>query len=59
VHVLLETKDGVMHRVAVGDHMGQRDGKIIEITPSKIVLIEIPPDAFVGPFLPTRVLRLN
>jgi type IV pilus assembly protein PilP len=34
--------------VVVGNHMGQNDGKIIDITPSKISLIEIVPDGLGG-----------
>jgi len=45
---LVQTKDKLVHRVVVGNHMGQNDGKVIEITPSKISLIEIVPDGLGG-----------
>jgi type IV pilus assembly protein PilP len=45
---LVQTKDKLVHRVVVGNHMGQNDGKIIEITPAKISLIEIVPDGLGG-----------
>lgn len=45
---LVQTKDKLVHRVVVGNHMGQNDGKILEITPSKISLIEIIPDGLGG-----------
>jgi type IV pilus assembly protein PilP len=45
---LVQTKDKLVHRVVVGNHMGQNDGKIIDITPSKISLIEIVPDGLGG-----------
>jgi type IV pilus assembly protein PilP len=41
---LVQTKDKLVHRVVVGNYLGQADGKITEITPSKIVLTEIVPD---------------
>ena len=37
-----------MHRVVVGEHMGTNDGKITDITPSKIALVEIIPDGLGG-----------
>ena len=33
---LVQTKDGLVHRVTAGNYMGQADGKITDITPSKI-----------------------
>jgi type IV pilus assembly protein PilP len=44
VYGLVQAKDGLVHRVSIGDHMGQADGKIVEITPAKISLIELVPD---------------
>ena len=45
---LVQTKDGLVHRVIAGNHIGQAEGKITEITPSKIKLIEIVPDSLGG-----------
>jgi type IV pilus assembly protein PilP len=45
---LVQTKDKLVHRVVVGNFLGQADGKITEITPSKIVLTEIVPDGLGG-----------
>jgi type IV pilus assembly protein PilP len=45
---LVRTKDGLVHRVASGNHIGQADGKITDITPSKISLVEIVPDGLGG-----------
>lgn len=47
-YALVQTKDGLVHRVVVGNYLGQADGKITEITPSKISLIEIVPDGLGG-----------
>src|SRR6516162_10476783 len=41
---LVQTKDGLVHRVSPGNYIGQADGKITEITASRISLIEIVPD---------------
>jgi type IV pilus assembly protein PilP len=45
---LVQTKDNLVHRVVVGNYLGQADGKIAEITPSKIILTEIVPDGLGG-----------
>ncbi|MGB8326053.1 MAG: pilus assembly protein PilP [Steroidobacteraceae bacterium] len=45
---LVRTKDGLVHRVGDGNHIGQADGKITDITASKISLVEIVPDGLGG-----------
>jgi type IV pilus assembly protein PilP len=45
---LVQSRDKLVHRVVVGNYIGQADGKITEITPSKIVLTEIVPDGLGG-----------
>jgi type IV pilus assembly protein PilP len=45
---LVQTKDGLVHRVAVGNYLGQADGRILTITESKISLVEIVPDGLGG-----------
>jgi len=56
---LVQTKDGLVHRVAVGEHLGQAEGKITEISPSKISLIEIVPDSLGGYMERPAALALN
>ncbi len=41
---LVKAADGTIHRVQVGNHMGQNYGKIIRILEDKIELMEIVPD---------------
>ncbi|HEX5459592.1 MAG TPA: pilus assembly protein PilP [Steroidobacteraceae bacterium] len=45
---LVQTKDGIVHRVTVGNYMGQNDGRITDISPSKIDVTEIVPDGLGG-----------
>ena len=45
---LVQTKDGLVHRVVVGNYIGTNDGKITAITPSKIDVREIVPDGLGG-----------
>jgi type IV pilus assembly protein PilP len=45
---LVQTRDGLVHRVLPGNHMGQADGRITAIEEGKISLIEIVPDGMGG-----------
>ena len=56
---LVATKDGRVHRVVVGEHIGTNDGKITDITPSKIALVEIIPDGLGGYIERPAALVLN
>lgn len=56
---LVQSKDGLVHRVLPGNYMGQNDGRIVEITPSKISLIEIVPDGLGGYMERPAALALN
>ena len=56
---LVQTKDGLVHRVSAGNHLGQAEGKITDITPAKITLIEIVPDSLGGYMERPAALALN
>ena len=56
---LVQTKDGLVHRVSDGNYMGQADGKITEISPAKITLTEIVPDGLGGYMERPAALGLN
>ena len=45
---LVESKDGLVHKVQPGNYLGQNDGKVTEITSGKISLVEIIPDGLGG-----------
>lgn len=45
---LVQTRDGLVHRVLPGNHLGQSDGRITTIEEGKISLIEIVPDGMGG-----------
>ena len=45
---LIKAPDAVVHRVSVGDHLGQNYGKITGISETEVVLMEIIPDGFGG-----------
>ena len=45
---LVQTSDGLIHRVVPGNYMGQNDGRIVEITESEIGMVEIISDGIGG-----------
>ena len=56
---LVQTKDGLVHRVIVGNYVGQNDGKITAISTSKIDVREIVPDGLGGYIERPAALALN
>lgn len=48
VYALIRAPDAVVHRVSVGDHLGQNYGKITGISETEVVLMEIIPDGLGG-----------
>jgi len=47
-HGLVQGSDGLVHRVVIGNHMGQNYGQVMAITDSEIELMEIIPDGLGG-----------
>jgi type IV pilus assembly protein PilP len=45
---LVQTSDGLIHRVVPGNYMGQNDGRITDISESEIALVEIISDGIGG-----------
>jgi len=45
---LIQTADGLIHRVVPGNFMGQNDGRITEISESEVALVEIISDGIGG-----------
>jgi type IV pilus assembly protein PilP len=45
---LVQSKDGLVHKVQPGNYIGQNDGKVTEITGNKISVVEIIPDGLGG-----------
>ena len=56
---LIETRDGLVNRVVPGNYIGQSDGRITEITPSKIYIREIVPDGTGGYIERPAAIALN
>lgn len=45
---LVQTSDGLIHRVVSGNYMGQNDGRIVAVNDSEIELVEIISDGIGG-----------
>ena len=45
---LVQSKDGLVHKVQPGNYLGQNDGKVTDINSGKISLVEIIPDGLGG-----------
>ena len=45
---LVQTKDGLIHRVLPGNHLGQTDGRVMAVSDAKITVVEIVPDGLGG-----------
>lgn len=45
---LVQTKDGLIHRVLPGNHLGQNDGRVMGVSDAKITVVEIVPDGLGG-----------
>lgn len=48
IWAIIQANDGTIHRVKPGNYAGQNHGKVINITESKVDLIEIAPDGLGG-----------
>jgi type IV pilus assembly protein PilP len=45
---LVQTKDGLIHKVLPGNYVGQNDGRVQNVLDSKITVLEIVPDGLGG-----------
>ena len=48
LYAMVKAPDGVIHRVTLGDHLGQNYGRITKVTEAEVSLTEIIPDGFGG-----------
>lgn len=58
-YALIRTRDGLVHRVLPGNYLGQNDGRITSIEPSRINVTEIVPDGLGGYMERSASLALN
>jgi type IV pilus assembly protein PilP len=58
-YALVQVADGRVQRVLVGNRMGQNDGRVTDITPNKISLVELVPDGLGGYIERPAAMALN
>ena len=56
---LVQTPDGLIHRVVPGNYLGQNDGRITDISDSKIEIVEIISDGIGGYIERDAAISLN
>ena len=45
---LVQTQDGLLHKVQAGNYIGQYDGRVVAVTKSEIQIEELVPDGIGG-----------
>jgi len=48
IYAMIKAPDAVIHRVTLGDHLGQNFGRITKVAEAEVSLAEIIPDGFGG-----------
>lgn len=56
---LVQTQDGLVHRVLPGQYVGQNDGRVVAITDSEIRVEELVPDGMGGFFSRSAAIGLD
>lgn len=47
-YALLQSEDGLVHKVAPGNYVGQNDGRVVAVTPAEVKVEELVPDGLGG-----------
>jgi type IV pilus assembly protein PilP len=56
---LLQTQDGLVHRVLPGNFVGQNDGRVVSISESEVQVEELVPDGIGGFFKRSAAISLD
>lgn len=56
---LLQTQDGLLHRVRPGNYVGQYDGRVVAVTDSEIQIDELVPDGTGGFYKRSATIALD
>jgi type IV pilus assembly protein PilP len=56
---LVQTQDGLLHKVRPGNYIGQFDGRVVAVTPSEIQIEELVPDGIGGFYKRSATIALN
>ncbi|MBM4195849.1 MAG: pilus assembly protein PilP [Gammaproteobacteria bacterium] len=56
---LLQTQDGLVHRVLSGNYVGQNDGRVVAVTEGEVQLEELVPDGIGGFYKRSAAIGLS
>jgi type IV pilus assembly protein PilP len=56
---LVQTQDGLLHRVRAGNYVGQYDGRVVAVTQSEIQIEELVPDGTGGFYKRSAAIALD
>ncbi|MBL8201135.1 MAG: pilus assembly protein PilP [Chromatiales bacterium] len=56
---LVQTRDGLLHKVKPGNYIGQYDGRVVAVTPAEIRIEELVPDGIGGFYKRSAAIALN
>jgi type IV pilus assembly protein PilP len=56
---LVQTADGIIHKVLPGNYIGQNDGRVVTVSPSEIQVEELVPDGTGGFYRRSATIVLN
>ncbi|MCK6370295.1 MAG: pilus assembly protein PilP [Gammaproteobacteria bacterium] len=58
-YALLQTQDGMVHRVVPGNYVGQNDGRVVQVTDGEIQVEELVPDGIGGFYKRSAAIGLS
>lgn len=56
---LVQTQDGLLHKVLPGNYIGQSDGRVVAVTPAEIKIEELVPDGSGGFYKRSAAIALE
>jgi type IV pilus assembly protein PilP len=58
-YALLQTQDGLVHRVVPGNYVGQNDGRVVSVTDGEVQIEELVPDGIGGFYKRSAAIGLS
>lgn len=58
-YALLQTQDGLVHRVVPGNYIGQNDGRVVSVTDGEVQVEELVPDGIGGFYKRSAAIGLS
>lgn len=58
-YALLQTQDGLVHRVVPGNYVGQNDGRVVSVTDGEVQVEELVPDGIGGFYKRSAAIGLS